>query len=130
MSRKKEKKKFDEDRYYRQRKFSHLMENLKNFNEIFRKDVTYDTNKNHKETGFHLFFWRCIFGNTTRKGGGGGWANWGQAPSLFKVKSAWTVLSLPTSKLFTSVSRQGKSVFDASVDAWKHFDHFRLTSIA
>ena len=63
-------------------------------------------------------------------GGGGGWANWGQAPSLFKVKSAWTVVSLSTSKLFTSVSRQGKSVFDASVDAWKHFDHFRLTSIA
>ena len=53
---KKRKKKFDEDRYYRQRKFSHLMKNLKNFNEIFRKDVTYDTNKNHKETGFHLFF--------------------------------------------------------------------------
>ena len=38
---------------------------MRNFNEIFRKDVTYDNIKSHKKTGFHSLFRRYIFGKTT-----------------------------------------------------------------
>ena len=40
-------------------------ENLQNFNEIFRKDVTYDRIKNKKKTELHLFSENDIFGETT-----------------------------------------------------------------
>ena len=40
-------------------------ENLQNFNEIFRKDVTYDRIKNKKKTELHLFSEKDIFGETT-----------------------------------------------------------------
>ena len=38
------------------------MNELRNFNEIFRKDVTYDNIKGHKKVGFHPHFRRHIFG--------------------------------------------------------------------
>ena len=41
------------------------MNNLSNFNEIFRKDVTYDEIKSHKKPVFHPLFSRYIFGETT-----------------------------------------------------------------
>ena len=41
-----------------------LLNDLKNFNEIFRKDVTYDNIKNHKKPGFYSLFRRYIFGKT------------------------------------------------------------------
>ena len=51
-----------------QRNSSYLLNNLRNFNEIFRKDVTYDNIKSHKNPGFHPLFRRCIFRKTTRGG--------------------------------------------------------------
>ena len=41
------------------------MKELRNFNEIFRKDVTYDNIQSHKKTGFHPLFRRYIFGRAT-----------------------------------------------------------------
>ena len=41
---------------------------LRNFNEIFRKDVTYDSIKSHKKPVLNPFFRKCIFRITT--GGG------------------------------------------------------------
>ena len=37
-------------------------ENLQNFNEIFRKHMTYDRIKNKKKTELHLFYEKDIFG--------------------------------------------------------------------
>ena len=47
---------------------------MRNLNEIFGKDVTYDNIKSHKKEGFHPFFRRDIFGKTTggERGGGEG----------------------------------------------------------
>ena len=45
---------------------------MRNFNEIFRKDVTYDNVKSHKKPGLHPVSRRYIFGKATRGGGGGG----------------------------------------------------------
>ena len=39
-------------------------ERLRNVNDIFRKDVTYDNNKNPKKTGLHPFSRKHIFGKT------------------------------------------------------------------
>ena len=39
-----------------QRSSSYLLNNLRDFNEIFRKDVTYDNIKSHKKPGFHPLF--------------------------------------------------------------------------
>ena len=38
------------------------MNELRNFNEIFRKDVTYDNIKIHKKTGFYPLFRRPFKG--------------------------------------------------------------------
>ena len=40
--------KIDENSYYQQRKCSYLLNDLMNFNEILRKDVTYDNIKSQK----------------------------------------------------------------------------------
>ena len=48
--------------------FSYLLNNSKNFNEIFRKNVTSDYIKSHKTTGLHPLFKRYIFGKTTGRG--------------------------------------------------------------
>ena len=45
-----------------------LLNDLKNFNEVFRKDVPYDNTKIHKKPAFHPLFRRHIFRKTT--GGG------------------------------------------------------------
>ena len=42
-------------------KFFISSEQLENFNEIFRKDVTYDNIKSHKKAGFHPLFRRYNF---------------------------------------------------------------------
>ena len=52
-----------------QRNSSFLLNELRNFNEIFRKDVTYDNIKSHKKPAFHPLFRGYIFRKTT--GGGG-----------------------------------------------------------
>ena len=39
----------------------YLQIDLRIFNEIFRKDVTYDNIKSHRKTGFHSVFIRYIF---------------------------------------------------------------------
>ena len=49
-----------------------LLHDLRNFNEIFRKDVTYDNIKSYKKPEFHLLFRSCIFRKTTGDGKGGG----------------------------------------------------------
>ena len=38
------------------------MDELRNFNEIFREDVTYHNIKNHKKPGLYPLSKRCIFG--------------------------------------------------------------------
>ena len=45
--------KIDENRQYSQRKSSKLLDDLSNFNDIFRKDVPYDNIKSHTKPGFH-----------------------------------------------------------------------------
>ena len=50
---------------------SEKMNDLRNFNEIFRKDVTYDNIKSHKKPGFHPLFRRYIFRKSTKGGAGG-----------------------------------------------------------
>ena len=37
------------------RNFSYLLNELRNFNETFRRDVTYDNIKCHKKPGLHPF---------------------------------------------------------------------------
>ena len=41
-----------------------MSKNPKNFNEIFRKDVTYDNLKSHKKPGLRAFSRRYIFGKS------------------------------------------------------------------
>ena len=57
---------------------SYLLNELRNFNEIFMKDVAYDNIKSHKKTGLQPLFRKHIFeksqGGATRGGGGGGGA--------------------------------------------------------
>ena len=48
------------------------MNGLRNYNEIFKKDVTFDNVKNHKKPGLHLFSEKHIFGKTTGGGERGG----------------------------------------------------------
>ena len=50
------------------RNSSYLLNDLSNLNEIFRKDVTYDNIKSHKEAGFHSLFRRRTFRKTTGAG--------------------------------------------------------------
>ena len=38
---------------------------MRNLNEIFKKDVTYDNTKSHKKPDFHPLFRRYIFRKTT-----------------------------------------------------------------
>ena len=42
---------------------------MRNFDEILRKDVVYDSFRSHKKLGLHPLFRRYCFGKTT--GGGG-----------------------------------------------------------
>ena len=56
--------KIDENRYHWQRKFLYLLNLLRNFNEIFRKDVTYDNIKSNKPR-FKPLLRRYIFEKTT-----------------------------------------------------------------
>ena len=56
--------KIDKNGLYGQRK-SDFQNEVRNLNEIFRKDVTYDNIKSHKKPGFHPLFRGCIFGKTT-----------------------------------------------------------------
>ena len=44
------------------------LNDLINFNEIFREDVTYNNIKSHKEPGFHPLFRRKAFQKITRRG--------------------------------------------------------------
>ena len=45
-----------------------LLNDWRNFNEIFRKDVTYDDIKSHKKPRLHPLSRRYIFGKTTEEG--------------------------------------------------------------
>ena len=53
-----------ENSSYSRRKFSYLLNELRNFIEIFRKDVTYDNIKSHKKTELHPFSEKHIFEKT------------------------------------------------------------------
>ena len=44
---------------------SYFLKDLRNFNEIFRKDLTYDNIKSHKKLAFNPLFRRYIFRKTT-----------------------------------------------------------------
>ena len=43
-----------------------FLNNFRNFNEIFRSDVTYDNINSYKKTEFHLLSEKYVFGKTTR----------------------------------------------------------------
>ena len=74
---KKKMMKIDENSFYCKRNSSCVLNKLRNFNEIFRKDVTYDNMKfsgkmwlndnikSHKKPGDHPLFRRYIFRKTT-----------------------------------------------------------------
>ena len=47
------------------RNYLHLLNDLRNFNKILRKDGTYDDIKSHKKPGFHPLFRRSIFRKAT-----------------------------------------------------------------
>ena len=47
------------------RKPSYFLNDLRNFNIIFRKDVTNNNIKSHKKPGLHPHSRSCIFGKTT-----------------------------------------------------------------
>ena len=49
------------------RKSSYLLNDLGNFKEFFRKDVTHDNIKNHKKARLHHLSRTYIFGKNTRK---------------------------------------------------------------
>ena len=65
------------------REILHLLNDLRNLNEILRKDVTYDNIKSYKNPGIHPLFRRYSFGKP--QGGG--------------VKLTPAVLGLAKSKL-------------------------------
>ena len=46
---------------YWQRKSSYLLNDLKNFNEIFRKNLTYDNIKSHTKNSVSLSLWKIHF---------------------------------------------------------------------
>ena len=48
----------DENSKYWQINSSYLLNGLRNFNDIFREDVTYDNIKSHKKPGLHPFYRR------------------------------------------------------------------------
>ena len=63
-----------------ERESSYLLNNSRNFNETFRKNVTYDNIKSHKKSEFHPLFRRYIFEKTT------GCVKLTHTPSLFVVE--------------------------------------------
>ena len=62
--------KINEYSWYWIRKSSYLLNDLSNYNDIFRKEVAYDNTKSHKKSGFHSFSRKHIFRKTTVEGGG------------------------------------------------------------
>ena len=62
-------------------KFFISSERLEKFYEIFRKDVTYDNIKSHKNQGFTL-----SLEDTLLKKAQGGESNWSPTASCFRVK--------------------------------------------
>ena len=47
------------------RKSSYLLKDLRDFDDIFRKDMVYDNIKNHKKSGLNPLSWRYSFEKTT-----------------------------------------------------------------
>ena len=45
----------------------HLLNDLRNFNEFFRKNVIYDNIKSHKKTGLHPLSRKYSYGKTTER---------------------------------------------------------------
>ena len=45
-------------------KISYLPHEYRNFNVLFRKDITYDNIKSHKKPGLHPFSEKIVFGKT------------------------------------------------------------------
>ena len=70
-----------ESSWYWKRNFSYLLNNMRNFNDIFRKDVTHDNIKSHKNPGFYPLFRRYNFKKTT-----GGSQIDAPLPCRFRVK--------------------------------------------
>ena len=82
---------------------------MRNFNEIFRKDVTYDNIKSHKKPGLHPLSEKCIFGKTT------GWGGQIDPPllhSLYRVNKIDPVtdVSLAFSKTLSNKSDRNKKL--------------------
>ena len=57
----KNKKTIDENSKYRQRKSSYLLNDGRNLDEIFRKDVTYENIKSQKKAGLHILSPENVF---------------------------------------------------------------------
>ena len=96
--------KTDENSYYWQRNSSYFLNNLRNFNEPFRKDVPYDNVKSHKKPGFHPLCRRYVFRKATE-----GRSIWVLLPQSQLVRNHFLVL-LPKKQ---------------QVDMMQLFGHFR-----
>ena len=94
---------------------SFFLKNLRNFNEIFRKDVTYGNIKIHKKSGLHLLSRRYIFGKATR----GRASNW-PTSSLLRVNE------ISTFKL----SQKCLADFSRRHDLWKLMQQKFVNSFA
>ena len=55
----------DENNYHWRRKSSYLQNDLRNFIDVFRKDVNYDNIKSYKKPGLHRLSRRYIWEKTT-----------------------------------------------------------------
>ena len=60
-------RKIDENSLYWRRKYLHVLNDLKNFSEIFRRNVTCHNIKVHKKAELHQVSERCIFEKTTQR---------------------------------------------------------------
>ena len=63
-----------------ERKKLYILNDLKNCNKIFGRDVAYDNIESHEKVRFHSLYRKHIFGKTT------GRVKLTSTPSLFKVK--------------------------------------------
>ena len=89
----------------------YLLNDLRNFNEIFREDVAYDNDKSHKKLGLHPLSRTYIFGKTTERY---------QNVSIFFIKALVKRYCGAPFKIFQILEKcqQEKLIFCKIVSCW------------